>query len=403
MTDLFTFVIPTMWRYEPFTKFLRDLLDHELVHEVIIINNDSAKTPTLPNHDKLRLIDNGRNIYVNPSWNQGVRLSKTENVVITNDDIIFDLRVLKRVQEINDPNFGLACLCPGEAYYKQPPFKDGTIDIVPWTGWNLFGFGQLMFIKKSQHVNIPYQLQIYYGDDWILQNAIDNFRNVYAITNILHYTPFAVTSHEIVTKVFNTDNQTLLSQEKYWFDRYSAYLQLSKSDINLLLEKEYQIAKNTPSDINEHVETLYNYGLCCNHITELGVRTGISTRAFLNTHKTLISYDIVQDEKVQELFYAASKLFHARYHNANSLDLRIDPTDLLFIDTDHSYKQLSAELALHGNRSMKYIVFHDTTTYAEQLIPAISEFVTRNRGEWIIDKEFTNNNGLMILKRKGIA
>ena len=106
MTDKFTIIIPTMWRYQPFVKFLTDLLDHELIHEVIIINNDKSKTPELPNSSKLRLVDYGGNIYVNPSWNRGVRLSNTENVVIINDDLIFDLRVFKKLQQIDDPNFG---------------------------------------------------------------------------------------------------------------------------------------------------------------------------------------------------------------------------------------------------------------------------------------------------------
>ena len=402
MGDLFTFVIPTMWRYEPFVKFLTDLLDHELVYEVIIINNDKAKTPKLPDSPKLRLVDYGNNIYVNPSWNRGVRLSKTENVVITNDDLVFDLRVLKKIHDIDDPNFGLACLCPGEQFYKQPPFKDGTIDVVRWTGFSLFGFGQLMFIKKSQFINIPYQLQIYYGDDWILQNAMDNFSNVYAITNILHYTPFAVTSHEIVNGVFGVDNQKLMTLEKPWLDRYSPYLRMSINDIKALLLYEYESAKKTPSDINEHLETLYDYSLRCEHITELGVRTGMSTRAFLHAHKTLISYDIVQDELVQSLFYAASKLFRARYHNANSLDLEIEPTDLLFIDTDHSYKQLSKELELHASKVKKYIILHDTVTYGHELLPAMEEFLEKEKGEWIIDRQFTNNNGLTILKRRNV-
>ena len=392
-----------MWRYQPFVKFLTDLLDHELIHEVIIINNDKSKTPELPNSSKLRLVDYGGNIYVNPSWNRGVRLSNTENVVIINDDLIFDLRVFKKLQQIDDPNFGLACLCPGEEFYKQPPFTDGTIDIVKWTGWNLFGFGQFLFVKKSQYLNIPFQLQIYYGDDWILCNAIANSRNVHAITNILHYTPFATTSHEIVTNVFATDNQSLMNREKIWIDRYNFYLCMNESDVKTYLNNEYEQAKNTPSDINEHLEVLYEYAQKCDHITELGVRTGNSTRAFLNAHKTLISYDIEQDEHVQSLFYAASKLFHARYHNADTLNLEIEPTDLLFIDTDHTYKHLSQELELHGDKARKYIIFHDTTTYGLELVPAIFEFMDKNHGEWIIDKHFKHNNGLTILKRKDVV
>jgi hypothetical protein len=33
------------------------------------------------------------------------------------------------------------------------------------------------------------------------------------------------------------------------------------------------------------------------------------------------------------------------------------------------------------------------------LMPAVFEFLETNK-EWIVDKEYTNNNGLLILKRK---
>ena len=402
MNDKFTIVIPTMWRYKPFVRFLTDLLDNEYVSEIIIINNDSTKTPSLPSSEKLRLVDSGKNLFVNPSWNLGVRLSKTENVIILNDDLIFDLKVFKRLSEIKDPNFGLACLCPGEEFYKQPKFKDGTIDIIKWEGWSLFGFGQLMFIKKSQFVNIPYQLQLYYGDDWILENAMSNKRNVYAITNILLHTPFAVTSGEIVKTVFGTDHQTFMSLEKTWFNKYAPFLRMSNEDAKALIDQEYESAKTIPTDINEHVETLYEYASKCNHVTEMGVRTGVSTRGLLKAGKTLRSYDIIQHEDVQSLFYAASKVFDAKYFGANTLDLEIDETDMLFIDTDHTYAQLSGELALHADKVRKYLAFHDTVYHCNDLVPAIFEFLDKSKGEWTIEKHFKNNNGLTILKRRGV-
>src|SRR5260370_28215966 len=43
----------------------------------------------------------------------------------------------------------------------------------------------------------------------------------------------------------------------------------------------YETARSKPSDINEHIPTLYALTQECPHITELGTRTGLSTTAFL--------------------------------------------------------------------------------------------------------------------------
>ena len=50
--DKFTVVIPTMWKYAPFIKFLADLIECDDVHQVIIIDNNPAERP--PN----TLVDN---------------------------------------------------------------------------------------------------------------------------------------------------------------------------------------------------------------------------------------------------------------------------------------------------------------------------------------------------------
>jgi glycogen synthase len=141
----------------------------------------------------------------------------------------------------------------------------------------------------------------------------------------------------------------------------------------------------------------------CEHITEFGVRTGVSTRAFLKAGKTLRSYDLVQDATVQGLFYAARRIQDAKYYPADTLNLEIDRTDLLFIDTDHTYEQLSAELWLHADKVNKYIIFHDTTYHCADLVPAIFEFLDYHKGDWLIEKHFRNNNGLTIIKRKEVA
>jgi len=167
-------------------------------------------------------------------------------------------------------------------------------------------------------------------------------------------------------------------------------------------KKEYENACNNKSDINEHIPTLYEYANAVNHITELGVRWGVSTRAFLYSviqrKTTLRSYDLVTNNWVTDLFIKAKELnVDAVYKQANTLDMTIDQTDLLFIDTEHTYSQLSEELKLHGNKARKYIIFHDTVTFPD-LDKAINEFLYYNK-HWNLLIKHVNNNGLTILHR----
>lgn len=173
------------------------------------------------------------------------------------------------------------------------------------------------------------------------------------------------------------------------------------------LENEYMLAKNTESDINQHIETLYNYAMKSETIAEFGVRQGWSTRSFLHSGKKLRSYDLYLDERVSELFrLAQSQGIDCMYQVADTRTLDIEPVDMLFIDTDHTYSQLSAELKKHHSKVNKYIAFHDTFTFglrennqnAKGLISAIMEFM-QEHPEWKIDYYTTENNGLTVLKK----
>jgi hypothetical protein len=188
------------------------------------------------------------------------------------------------------------------------------------------------------------------------------------------------------------------------------------------LETQVNILYNTPSDINEHFPTILEYGQQCDHITEMGVRGIISTWGWLATNpKKLVAYDI-QDpstwgsslKDVKDTAQSIGTEFE--FHLANVLEIEIEETDLLFLDTWHSYKQLKAELALHASKVQKYICFHDTTSYANHdetsyeiwgedwkaegigIWKAIEEFL-ENNSEWKLEKRFTNNNGFTIIKK----
>jgi hypothetical protein len=189
------------------------------------------------------------------------------------------------------------------------------------------------------------------------------------------------------------------------------------------LKQKIDQLSNTPSDINEHFPAIIQYGEQCNHITEMGVRGITSTWGWLASNpKKLVAYDI-QDpstwgSSLQDVYDTAKHHdIEFEFHLANVLDVTIEETDLLFIDTWHSYKQLSAELKLHASKVRKYICFHDTTSYATVdensyeiwgdewksqgigIWKAIEEFLKNNK-QWIMEKRFINNNGFTIIKKE---
>lgn len=185
-----------------------------------------------------------------------------------------------------------------------------------------------------------------------------------------------------------------------------------------MIKEKYEYFCSTPSDINQHLPTLYKYALECKHITEMGVRDVVSTWAFLMAKpEKLRCYDIHKSKNIDEAIIASNGVME--FAEADVLKIEIDPTELLFIDTLHTYTQLKKELALHAKNVSKYIIFHDTFTYGHKpepaswqtpeimnnyvqndggILPAITEFVDSNN-EWSYHAHFDNNNGLLIIKK----
>jgi hypothetical protein len=194
----------------------------------------------------------------------------------------------------------------------------------------------------------------------------------------------------------------------------------------------YREFVNRPSDINEHLPTLYQYSKDCEVIAECGVRSMVSTWAFLQgllenakQTKQLFSVDIADVPNVDEVINFVKSRVDMKFIKHDSATVELPEVDLLFIDTWHIYGHLKRELAFHHAKVRKYIIMHDThidgeigesircnSNIGEQskssgysiyeiitgLQPAIREFLG-SHPEWILEKEYKNNNGLTILKR----
>src|SRR3990167_3186410 len=169
------------------------------------------------------------------------------------------------------------------------------------------------------------------------------------------------------------------------------------------IEDIYKLRCGQASDINEHLPVLKDYASKAESIVELGVREMVSTWALLaGRPKEMLAVDIVYPKQfnvreVEELCEKEGIDF--KFTLGDSLKIDLPKCDLLFIDTIHTYEQLSKELKRHGNKVNKFIILHDTTSCEEELLPVVNEFLESNP-RWAVDKVYKNNNGITILKKK---
>jgi len=208
-----------------------------------------------------------------------------------------------------------------------------------------------------------------------------------------------------------------------------------------IINLQYRKCAKRKSDINEHISTLREYASKCESVFETGVRSVCSSWAFAkglmennSETKDYLINDIYSFPR-QIVDVSAKAGINIEMKIVNNLELKFEREyDLTFIDTWHVYKQLANELDAFSPITKKYIILHDTTTFGENseyclinnykelfdyesdmivksgyseedckkgLWLAVEEFLEKNK-EWELEKRFTNNNGLTILRRKEI-
>ncbi len=185
------------------------------------------------------------------------------------------------------------------------------------------------------------------------------------------------------------------------------------------LDERYARLCKTPWNIHEHLPTLHALAMQCAHVTELGTERGFSTTAFLAAQPAeLVCVDQMHHPMLAELRALGDAPIVGRrsfetvvgrtkwsYTLSESTAVTLAPTDLLFIDTRHTYAQLAAELALHADKARRWIVLHDTVSNglvgedpgSEGITRAVDEFLAT--GAFVVEAHYPNNNGLTVLAR----
>ena len=160
--------------------------------------------------------------------------------------------------------------------------------------------------------------------------------------------------------------------------------------------------------IRPHLDILTDYGAQCKSVTVLGIETGCSCVAFLASGcKKLFAYDANIHPNLSLVRQAAQRDgIPFRLIQKDNLKAKLRRTDLLFIDTDHWYGQIKAELERHHGSVSRWILMHDTETFAfvnpfdgrPGMRAAIFEFLEQHP-EWDLKDHFATGDGLTILER----
>jgi hypothetical protein len=174
-----------------------------------------------------------QNIYVNEAWNIGVSIAKYENICISNDDLIWDVNCLKIILD----NLGNKVIGMSTANYnKELPKGDFIIRKINERVW---GWGCCIFLNKDNWINIPQDLKIACGDDWII-----NHNNTYEIDGVnIDYENVSRTS--IRKEFYNIQEQDI----ECFNSKYK--LEITPSENNVFFywdgsisEKRFEILKN---------------------------------------------------------------------------------------------------------------------------------------------------------------
>jgi len=171
----------------------------------------------------------------------------------------------------------------------------------------------------------------------------------------------------------------------------------------LTLEEFYRWRCGHTHNMSEFMPVLRRYAEECRWVTEFGVEHGYSTTAFLAANPACLdSYDVISPaEHVSMLLRLARNDGVTRfiYHVESSLLCATIPmTDLLFVDSLHTYEQVRGELERHGNQARKFLIFHDTIACPE-ILPAIEEFISANP-HWRLREHIDTGCGLTVYERE---
>ena len=165
---MLSIIIPTMQKdTDVLHKLLEELDIDDNVAEIIVIDNSTVGFDH--NYKKVKVFVQNRNLFVNPAWNLGIKLSSSDIKFfgILNDDIIFPRNLFKAVNKFLETSnekvglIGIDCIdnTPKKEFDTYPEDSNLKFESID----KLSGFwGSAFFGDKQHYFEIPNEIKIFY-------------------------------------------------------------------------------------------------------------------------------------------------------------------------------------------------------------------------------------------------
>lgn len=181
MERKFSIIIPTLLkRPDILSNLLSNLYEDDAVSEILLINNsEEYAQELLPVSNKLKVLETTSNIYVNPSWNLGVKASSQEFIGILNDDITVPEKIFSIIAQIPIETCGVLGMSHPHIFQTESPDRYAVQNIqIAQTDTRTWGYGIFMVMHKKNYIESPREMLIWCHDDFLFHmNRVNGKKN----------------------------------------------------------------------------------------------------------------------------------------------------------------------------------------------------------------------------------
>ena len=202
-------VIPTIHACELFLhEYLPRYVKYPSLKKIIVIDNapKSNKSKLLSQFktDKLEILKQNTNSYVNHSWNIGASHAESELLVLLNDDVFLSEKSVDFLLAYPWNSDTLIC-----SSLNTNESTSGLVDIrhdksMPICWSDIGSIGHMLAMKRSAYHSIPNNLKIFFGDDFLL----GKFKTIIRMDGFLKGNRSVSTKSQWLNERFRIDLQT---------------------------------------------------------------------------------------------------------------------------------------------------------------------------------------------------
>lgn len=395
----------------------------------ILLYNNSTKQDIIDickeysfKHDFIQLIDIRSNRGCSLTWNDAIEYAYHtkpnffSSLIIVNDDIEFleDSFILFVNNTLANPDVPvITCGDVSDDGYSVFSYSRFAYEKVGFFDENIRPayFEDADFISRIEKLNLnkmEFKINILHkGSASIPNNDLrSEFDNIHLPRTKSYY--HSKWDNPVIFKGFPTNFTWPFNrrEEKYrisYWERkrpHPAFTNIKEAPYSF---DKFEELKNNRSDINDHLQSIYQHVKGCNVAVSLGVSRGYSAFALLMGCQHHITIDPAPNQDALNLLseYFGNKSKVMIQNTDEPIDL--EEIDVLFIDYVHTSECVEREMKSHAHKVKKFIFFHDTSSFGdigedgkEGIKKPILDFLLEH-DDWKIYYCENKNNGMIII------